>query len=271
MKGTIKMIEINLNELARKRYARRLTKTAPLPVSIQCGAYRFPINPKTDDLGDIIAESTVCENLTVKLGDFGKGYYHPVALSLTDARKAPRHLPLAAYHNHYRVSRSGEVSRWYETLKVWHPLKNRTGNTGYVTCGLSLHAKERLEYVHRLVALSYIPNLYNLPQVNHIDENPLNNHLVNLELCAPVYNLHFGKRSAKAGRATSKGFKRHHHAIVAQFDRTGRLIATYLTRSQAAKGTGTSVWSIMRALKGLQKSAGGYTWREIPYDSPKEA
>ena len=34
---------------------------------------------------------------------------------------------------------------------------------------------------HRLVAMMFIPNPYNLPQVNHKDKNPHNNHVSNLE------------------------------------------------------------------------------------------
>jgi len=34
--------------------------------------------------------------------------------------------------------------------------------------------------VHRLIALSFIPNPYNKPFVDHIDKNPLNNNIENL-------------------------------------------------------------------------------------------
>lgn len=37
--------------------------------------------------------------------------------------------------------------------------------------------------IHRLVALTYIPNPHNYPCVRHLDNNKLNNHVSNLEWC----------------------------------------------------------------------------------------
>ena len=48
--------------------------------------------------------------------------------------------------------------------------------------------------VHRLVAEAFIPNLDNLPMINHKDENTFNNCVDNLEWCTNSYNV---KYSAK--------------------------------------------------------------------------
>lgn len=53
--------------------------------------------------------------------------------------------------------------------------------------------------VHRLVALCFVPNPNNLPQVNHKDESPANNHASNLEWCDQKYNVNYSLSRLKKG------------------------------------------------------------------------
>ena len=49
-------------------------------------------------------------------------------------------------------------------------------------------------FVHKLVALTFIPNPNNLYSINHKDENKTNNSVTNLDWCTVDYNNHYGKR-----------------------------------------------------------------------------
>lgn len=65
---------------------------------------------------------------------------------------------------------------------------------GYLLVGL----QGKMFRVHRLVAQAFIPNLDNLPQVNHKDEDKTNNKIDNLEWCDAKYNNNYGARKDKA-------------------------------------------------------------------------
>lgn len=67
--------------------------------------------------------------------------------------------------------------------------------------------------VHRLVAMTFIPNPENLPQVNHKDENKLNNNVGNLEWCGVKYNINYGTRTE---RATQSNINNEHFKILAE-------------------------------------------------------
>lgn len=58
-----------------------------------------------------------------------------------------------------------------------------TSNSGYLYCNLILRNSNTptLQYVHRLVAIAFIPNPQNKEQVNHIDLDKTNNSVQNLE------------------------------------------------------------------------------------------
>jgi len=53
----------------------------------------------------------------------------------------------------------------------------------------------KAESIHRLVALNFIENPNNLPQVNHKDGNKDNNNVDNLEWCTNLYNMQHAIRT----------------------------------------------------------------------------
>ena len=77
--------------------------------------------------------------------------------------------------------------------KDGHEFSGRTRNDGYKRVSYKLKGgKEHQCYVHRLVARNFLPNPLNLPFINHIDENPSNNRVDNLEWCTAKHNSNHG-------------------------------------------------------------------------------
>lgn len=67
----------------------------------------------------------------------------------------------------------------------------------YLQIGLTKNKETKSFYIHRLVATMFIPNPENLPEVNHRDENKLNNCVDNLEWCDRKHNCNYGTRSER--------------------------------------------------------------------------
>jgi hypothetical protein len=85
----------------------------------------------------------------------------------------------------YRITEDGKVIN----NKTNKELKPRIDKYGYYKVSLSYNGICKENRVHRLLALSYLPNPENKCDVNHIDGNKGNNHLSNLEWATRSENL----------------------------------------------------------------------------------
>ena len=99
------------------------------------------------------------------------------------------------------IKHNSKVKRKEKILKQYN-------KRGYLQVSLSKNNKRYYFNVHRLVVQAFIPNLDNLPQVNHKDENPMNNCIENLEWCTAKYNCNYGTRNKRIYNKTS--FKKGH-------------------------------------------------------------
>ena len=85
--------------------------------------------------------------------------------------------PIKDYEGKYCITQHGDVVN--TKGKTLAPVVNK--KTGYKSVSLWKNNKGSSKTIHRLVALTYLPNPNNLPEVNHIDGNKLNNQVHNLE------------------------------------------------------------------------------------------
>jgi hypothetical protein len=68
-------------------------------------------------------------------------------------------------------------------------LKAQKRKSGHLDVLLKKNGLEKRCWVHRLVASAFLSNINNLPIVNHIDSNPENNVVTNLEWCSQKHNI----------------------------------------------------------------------------------
>lgn len=111
-------------------------------------------------------------------------------------------LPIPDYPNYF-INEYGQVKSNY----VKKLLKPRTAGRGYFCYQLRNENGVKNEYIHRLVAKTFIPNPDCLPQVDHIDGDKSNNHISNLRWISNFDNMHafgFEKHAELSAKFTGK-------------------------------------------------------------------
>ena len=113
--------------------------------------------------------------------------------------------PVKGYEGIYEVSNIGNVRSLDRSVIKYNALTKRDNilhikgqimkpsinKYGYYYLSLSKDGNRKSHLVHRLVAEAFIDNPNNLPQVNHIDENKLNNNVDNLEFITLEDNVKY--------------------------------------------------------------------------------
>lgn len=96
------------------------------------------------------------------------------------------------------------------SLKPLKELKLQTNCKGYFIFTVGKNKTKKTWSVHRVVALTFIPQITDKTQVNHIDGDKKNNNVSNLEWCdnsenqLHAYKFGLNKRSDKAGKPKRK-------------------------------------------------------------------
>lgn len=85
--------------------------------------------------------------------------------------------PVVGYEGLYEVSSYGRIRSLKR--KVPHIMKPFNNGYGYLKVSLNNNGQKTF-FVHRLIAETFIPNPNNLPTVDHIDRNKMNNCIENL-------------------------------------------------------------------------------------------
>lgn len=158
------------------------------------------------------------------------------------------------YEGLYQVSNLGRIRSFYNYKRNGNNILTPQIKRGYYQVGLRKDKKRKWYQLHRLIATAFIPNPNNLPQVNHKDENKLNNSIDNLEWCSVSYNNTYGNRIQKVINKTGKK--------VIQYDKNMNFIKEYPSIAEATRQMNLkSISCICNCCRGQTETSKGYIWR----------
>ena len=180
---------------------------------------------------------------------------------------------IRGYEGYYQVSNKGRIrslnrtivdSRGIKFNKKGKLLSTHKGENGYVYVSLKKNNKTRTFTVHRLVAIYFVPNLLNLPIVNHKDEDKENNKAENLEWCTYEYNNSYGTKIARGmeNRDNSYIAARNKKVLskkVFQYDFDDNLIKIWASTRECQRN-GFSQSCVAACCRGEYKQHKGYKW-----------
>lgn len=132
-----------------------------------------------------------------------------------------------------------------------HILKQRD-NKGYLQVQFSVNGKKVDRKIHRLVAQTFIPNPDNLPEVNHIDCDPTNNCVDNLEWISHQENIAYRDKLGHIAR-----HNKPKKPVITVNLKTLEVLR-FESRREAGRQLGISNGSINSVLTGQYRQANGY-------------
>lgn len=167
------------------------------------------------------------------------------------------------YHGLYAVSNLGRIKsnerdvytitgKRHYSEKILKPEITRDNHLRVV---LSVDGEKHRFLVHRLVAYVFLPNPYNLPVINHKDENPMNNCVDNLEWCTIQYNNTYNNLHYRRGDVEG-------HTVIV-FNENHQIIDELPSITKTAKKYNISLTTLFRRTKDGKMCKGYYFQKDI--------
>lgn len=164
----------------------------------------------------------------------------------------------------YEVSTEGRI----RNSITHHIYSQRLRKDGYLDFDMIINGKRKKMLVHRLVAMCYLNNPYNLPEVNHKNKIKTDNRPENLEWVTRQQNTNHRNQDIKTQQKMQERGKQlgdlNHRTkgiSVMQYDLNNNLIEIFPSLISAEKKVGINRKYIRACIKGQRNTAGGYIWK----------
>ena len=119
---------------------------------------------------------------------------------------------VVGFEGFYKVSNEGNVysvgrKHAQGVKRGGRILKPSYDKDGYLRVNLCKNGKQKTRFIHRLVAGAFVPNPNGYSEINHRDENKVNNYANNLEWCTREHNVNHGTLIERSAQTRSKKVK----------------------------------------------------------------
>ena len=129
-------------------------------------------------------------------------------------------------------------------------LKQQLNPNGYMYVGFRVNGKYVNLRVHRMVAITFIPNPNNYPEVNHIDCDPTNNRWDNLVWCTHKENIAYRDKLGHFVNNTPK-------KPVFVVNLNSFKVFRFESRCEAARQLGVNKGDVRKVIRGKINKTGG--------------
>ena len=170
---------------------------------------------------------------------------------------------IGGYDGKYQISNYGNVKKHFNNEEK--EVNKHITEKGYYCVYLYNKGKLKKHVIHRLVANTFLTNKEEykcMPyedklkintdnlQINHKNENKLDNRVENLEWCTCSYNINYGQRNSKHSKKMAKKVK--------QYDLNWNLIKEWDSLIEIQRKLGITIGTLYRINN--KKSYNGYYW-----------
>lgn len=153
---------------------------------------------------------------------------------------------IKGYEGMYEVSNLGRVKSFQRKKREGRQLSPHD-NGGYLFVTLSQNGFSKVCSVHRLVAIAFIPNPKNKPQINHKNFQTGDNYTDNLEWCTASENIQHSLKYGKKGKRVRQILN-------------GQIIRVFKSITLAAVFVNKTKQAISLVCRGGMKTCAGYEW-----------
>lgn len=166
----------------------------------------------------------------------------------------------------YMASSCGRIMSFRKkTPFVMSPLKSPKG---YVRVDLCFNKTRKSILIHRLVAMTFIPNPKNKLEINHKNGVKNDNRVDNLEWATRSENEQhsrnvLGKRKSYAGLGKIGKLNKKSKKIAQIDPNTGNVVNEFHGTNESYRKTGISQGNIAMVARGERILAGGFKWNYI--------